>query len=132
MTVELTMLVYAVILLIVLIIIQTVTGLRAQGFKALAGSRDNLPEPTAMQARTRRVVDNHREGLTAFAPLILAAAVAHVSNDLTVLGAQMFFYSRVAHAVIYLAGWPYIRPFVYGVGATGMAMVAAALLGLGR
>lgn len=131
MTTELTMLVYATALLFVLIVIQATAGVMAQGLKALAGSRDNLPEPGVFQARAKRVVDNHREGLTLFAPLVLVAAVAHVSGSGTVIGAQLFFYSRVAHAVVYLAGWPVVRPLIYGVGVVGIVMILARLLGLG-
>ena len=131
MTTELTMLVYSVALLIVLVVIQAAAGVRAQGFKALAGSRDALPEPGVFQARAKRVVDNHREGLTIFAPLILVAALAHVSSGWTVIGAQMFFFSRVAHAAVYLAGLPMIRPLIYGVGVAGTLMILLRLLGLG-
>ncbi len=132
MSVELTMLVYATALLIVLVVIQAVAGVRAQGLKAMAGARDNLPTPTDFQARTKRVVDNHREGLTLFAPLVLVAAAAHVSGSWTVIGAQLFFYSRVAHAVVYLAGWPWVRPLIYGVGVAGLVMILMSLLGLGH
>ena len=131
MSVELTMLVYSTALLIVLVLIQASAGVRAQGAKAMSGARDNLPEPSPFQARTKRVVDNHREGLTIFAPLVLVAALAHVSNGTTTLGAQLFFYSRVVHAGLYLAGVPVVRPLVYGVGVAGTLMMLAALLGLG-
>ena len=131
MTVELSMLVYSTALLIVLVLIQATAGVRAQGLKAMAGARDDLPAPRAFQARAKRVVDNHREGLTIFAPLVLVAALAHVSSGMTALGAQLFFYSRVVHAVLYLAGVPAVRPLVYGVGAVGTLMILAALLGLG-
>ena len=131
MSIELTMLVYSTTLLLVLVLIQATVGVRAQGLTPMAGPRDNLPEPKPFQARTKRVVDNHREGLTMFAPLVLAAALAHVSNHWTALGAQLFFYSRVAHAVLYLAGAPMIRPLVWTVGLVGTLMVLAALLGLG-
>ncbi len=130
MTTELTMLVYAASLLIVLIGIQASVGVRAMGFKTAAGPRDETPPPTAFQARTKRVVDNHREGLTVFAPIVLAAAVAGVSNEWTVLGAQLFFYSRVAHAVIYLAGLPMVRPLAYFIGLGGTIMVLLAALGV--
>jgi uncharacterized MAPEG superfamily protein len=39
----------------------------------------------------------------------------------------MFFYSRVAHAIIYLAGWPYIRPIAWTIGMVGIVMVFVAL-----
>src|SRR5262245_36778399 len=127
MTVELTMLVYSVVLLFVLILIQALAGVLAQGLPEMAGSRDGLPEPKPFQARTKRIVDNHREGLALFTPLVLVAAVAHISNPATVLGAQLFFYARVVHAVLYLVGVPWIRPIAWGAGIVGTLMVFAAL-----
>src|SRR6476619_3077703 len=110
MTIELTMLAYSVALLFLLILVQGLSGVLAQGLPEMAGSRDNLPDPKPFQARTKRIVDNHREGLALFAPLVLIAAVAHISNPSTVLGAQLFFYARVVHALLYLVGVPWIRP----------------------
>jgi uncharacterized MAPEG superfamily protein len=128
MTVELTMLVYSGALLLVLVLIQAAAGVVAQGPIPMANSRDDLPPPKPFQARTKRVVDNHREGLIIFAPFVLAAAVAHVSNYWTVLGAELFFYSRLIHAGLYLAGVPMIRPLVWAVGLAGTVMVLFAVL----
>jgi uncharacterized MAPEG superfamily protein len=127
MPLELLMLALSVALLFVLIIIQAAAGTRAQGITVMAGHRDDMVPPSAWQARTKRCVDNHREGLMLFAPLILIAAHLQISNELTVWGAQLFFYSRVAHAVIYLAGWPMVRPLAWAVGIVGTIMVFAAL-----
>ncbi len=129
MTIELTMLVYSVALLFLLILVQALSGVLAQGLPQMAGSRDNLPDPQPFQARTKRIVDNHREGLALFAPLVLVAAVAHISNPWTVLGAQLFFYARVAHALLYLMGVPWIRPLAWGVGIVGTVLVFAPLVG---
>lgn len=85
MTTELTMLTYSIGLLIVIIAIQAGAGIKAQGLLPLANSRDNLPPPGVFQARAKRCVDNHREGLTVFAPLVLIAALSHISNQATVL-----------------------------------------------
>jgi uncharacterized MAPEG superfamily protein len=130
MSVEQSMLVYATALLILLVLIQATAGVRAQGLQPRAGSRDDLPPPKPFQARTKRVVDNHREGLAMFAPLVLAAALAHVSDSWTVLGAELFFWSRVVHAGLYLAGVPMIRPLAWAVGLVGTLMVLLALLHL--
>jgi uncharacterized MAPEG superfamily protein len=130
MTVELTMLVYATALLIVLVIIQATAGVMAQGLMPMAGPRDDLPPPKPFQARTKRLVDNHREGLTMFAPLVLVAAAEHVSDNVTVLGAELFFYARVAHAVLYMAGVPMIRPLAWAVGLAGTVMVLLGVLHL--
>lgn len=129
MSIELLMLVLSVALLFALVLIQSTAGVLAQGLWQMAGSRDNLGEPTAWQSRTKRCVDNHREGLILFAPLVLIAAHMELSTSLTVIGAQLFFYSRVAHAIIYLLGLPYVRPIFWATGIAGTLMVFLALFG---
>ncbi|HEY1414547.1 MAG TPA: MAPEG family protein [Caulobacteraceae bacterium] len=131
MSIEITMLVWSVALLLLLIVIQATAAVRAQGLSAMAGSRDDLPPPSTFQARTKRLVDNHREGLTLFAPLIIAAALAHISNNWTVLGAQLFFYSRVIHAVLYVMGVPWVRALAWGAGMVGTIMVLVTVLRIG-
>ncbi len=132
MSIELTMLCASVALLLVLVIIQAAAGAQAQGVWVMAANRDVLGPPSVWQARTKRCVDNHREGLLMFAPLILVAAATNTSSELTIWGAQLFFYSRVAHAVVYLAGWPYIRPLFWTIGLIGTIMVFVALTPLLR
>ncbi len=131
MSIELTMLALSVALLFVLVIIQAAAGTQAQGAMTMANNRDNLGPPSVWQARTKRCVDNHREGLIMFAPLVLIAAHQGISTSLTVLGAQLFFYSRVAHAVVYLAGLPYIRPIFWAIGIVGTIMIFLALFNIG-
>lgn len=130
MTVELTMLTYATALLLVLVLFQATVGVRSQGAIPLANSRDGLPAPTGFHARMLRVVDNHREGLTLFAPLVLIAAAADIHNSWTVLGAQLFFYSRLVHAILYVLGVPFVRPLVWVVGLVGTVFVLLAILGI--
>lgn len=131
MTIELTMLAWSVALLLALVLIQAVAGVRSQGLMPLANSRDGLPAPTGFHARMLRVVDNHREGLTLFAPVVLAAAVADIHSATTVLGTQIFLGARVAHAVVYMLGLPLIRPLIWAVGIVGIGMILRALLGFG-
>src|SRR5688572_2682581 len=119
MTVELTYLAYTIALFFVVVMIQAVTGIRQHGGVTLANNRDNLPAPNTMLARTKRLVDNFRENLWFFAPLVLIAAVAGISNQWTVLGAQIFFWSRLGHAIWYIGGWPLVRPLFWLVGVIG-------------
>lgn len=128
MTIELQMLVYATVLLLILVMIQSTAGVQAQGLAAMIGPRDNLPPPKLFQARMKRVVDNHREGLTIFAPLVLAAALGHVSNHSTVLGSELFFGSRVVHALLYIAAVPAIRPLAFFIGVVGIVMIIVPLI----
>ena len=130
MTVELTSLAYSVALLFVLVLIQANAGVAAQGLIPLSNNRDGLPAPIGFHARMLRVVDNHREGLILFAPLVLIAAQQGISTSTTVLGAQLFFYARVAHAVLYIFGVPIIRPLAWAVGIVGTVMIFLAILGI--
>lgn len=128
MSVELTMLLYSVILLLVLILIPAGESILKNGVMAQAGPRDNLPEPTVFNKRATRLKNNMIENMVLFAPLVLLASAAGVSTGNTVLGAQIFFFARIAHAVIYLAGWPMIRPLAWTVSLVGIVMIALALL----
>jgi uncharacterized MAPEG superfamily protein len=130
MTTELTMLAYATALLVVLVIFQAVVGVRAKGAIPLAGHRDDIGPATGFHARMLRVVDNHREGIVMFAPLVLIAAVANIHSSSTILGAQLFFYSRLVHAILYVTGIPLVRPLFWAVGIAGTVMVLLAVLGI--
>ncbi len=127
MTVELTMLLYSIILTFILIMIPAGRAIRENGAMAQAGARDDLPEPSTYRKRATRLATNMKENMILFAGLVLTANAAGVSTDMTVLGAQIFFYARVAHAIVYLAGWPMIRPIIWGISVVGMGMIAVAM-----
>jgi uncharacterized MAPEG superfamily protein len=128
MTIELTMLLYSTILAFVLVLIPASGAILANGAMTQAGPRDDLPEPSVFRKRANRLVSNMYENLLLFAIVVLIAFAAGVSNESTVLGAKIFFYARCVHAVIYLAGWPMIRPLFWAAGVVGMGMIACQLL----
>ena len=128
MNAELTLLVYSVILTFLIIMVPALAGILQNGLATQAAARDGLPEPTVFAKRARRLQDNMIENMVLFVPLVLVAQAAGVSNADTVMGAQLFFWARVAHAGIYLAGIPWLRPAAWAVSVVGMIMIAAALL----
>jgi uncharacterized MAPEG superfamily protein len=130
MTTELTMLAYSVALLIALVLVQASIGVQAKGLIPMANNRDDVGPATGFHARMLRVVDNHREGITMFAPLVLIATAVNLHNSWTVLGAQLFFYSRLVHAILYVAGIPLVRPLFWAIGLAGTVMILLALLGI--
>jgi uncharacterized MAPEG superfamily protein len=130
MSVELTYLAYTIALFFVVVFVQAFTAIQNNGGIAMANNRDNLKPPTVIQARTKRLTDNFRENLWFFAPLVLIAAAANISNQWTVLGAQVFFFARLAHAIWYIAGWPIVRPLFWLAGVIGCAMIFLALFGI--
>lgn len=128
MTPELMMLLYSTILLLVIILVQASLAIGQNGLMAQAGSRDNLPEPSVLRGRMLRLTANLQENLVMFAIVVLVAHAAGVSNQTTILGASLFFYARLAHAVVYAFGWPMIRPLFYAIGLYGMITIALEVL----
>ncbi|MCB1729711.1 MAG: MAPEG family protein [Pseudomonadales bacterium] len=128
MSVELLMLLYSALLFLVIILVQAGLGISQNGLMAQAGNRDNLPEPTVLRQRLQRLSANMQENLVMFAVVVLVASAAGVSNDATVLGASVFFYARVAHAIIYAFGWPVIRPLFYFAGLYGIVVIAVQVI----
>jgi len=128
MTPELMMLLYSAVLLLFIILLQAGLAIAQNGLVAQAGSRDSLPEPSLLRARLLRLSANMQENLVMFTIVVLVANAAGVSNETTVLGASIFFYARLAHAVIYAFGWPMIRPLFYFVSLYGMIIIALEVL----
>ena len=130
MSVELLMLLYSTLLFLVIILAQAALGISQNGLIAQAGNRDNLPEPTVLRQRLQRLSANMQENLVMFAVVVLVANAAGVSNDATALGASVFFFARVAHAVVYAAGWPAIRPLFFFSGLYGIGVIAVQVMNL--
>jgi uncharacterized MAPEG superfamily protein len=51
--------------------------------------------------------------------------VAQKTNATTLMGAQIFFWARVAYALIYLIGIPWLRTGVWLVSVIGLAMIVS-------
>ena len=124
MTTELTLLILSVGLLMLILLVQASAGILSNGLMAQAGSRDELPEKRVFHARVTRLRDNMMENLLMFAPVVLVAQAMGVSNDMTILGAQLFFFGRLAHAVIYLTAMPLVRPLAFAVAWAGIILIA--------
>ncbi|MEO1015492.1 MAG: MAPEG family protein [Pseudomonadota bacterium] len=131
MTFELYALLAAGGLLFALLLIQGALTPLAHGFKYGLGPRDEAKPRSAFAGRVDRTVVNHMEGLALFVPLIVVAALAGVSSQLTVWGAAAFVGARAAFALFYIAGVPVFRSIAWGVSVVGLIMIFAALLGAG-
>lgn len=123
MSVELTMLLYSTALFLLIILLQAGLAIAQNGLLVQAGSRDSLPEPTVVRKRLQRLTANLQENLIMFAIVVLAAHAAGVSNSTTAMAASLFFYARVAHAIVYAFGWPVIRPLFYFIGLYGIVAI---------
>jgi uncharacterized MAPEG superfamily protein len=99
------------------------------GVPRLAGNRENMPEMPGWAGRAARAHGNLLENLVLFAILVLVARAMNVSNGMTILGAQLFFWGRVAHAALYLAGIPWLRTGAWTVSVIGLLLIFLQLAG---
>ena len=103
-------------------------GWTPAGMKVAMGNRDNLPEATPFAGRADRTARNTLENFVLFAALALVAHVSGVQSPRVLLGAEIFFWSRLLFIAVYYIGIPYLRTIVWTVGFAGLAMMASALL----
>jgi uncharacterized MAPEG superfamily protein len=75
---------------------------------------------------------NAVENLVVFAPLVLATQDLNVNlaTPTTTLACQLYFWSRLAHAAVYTAGFPVLRTLAFLGGFVAQAMLVLALFKL--
>src|SRR5258706_15016459 len=72
--------------------------------------------------------DNAVENLVIFAPLVLILAEIDYSTKWTVYECAVYFWSRVAHLIVYTLGLPVFRTLAFTVGFLAQAVLALAIL----
>ena len=123
MTVELTMLFWAVVLAFLQVLVSVILCTKQAGLTELAGNRDTFM-PEGIAGRATRAHRNMLENLPLFAALVLIVHVAGLSSDASVLGAQIFVIARLAAAIIYIIGIPWLRTAAFGISVVGLVMVS--------
>ena len=131
MTADLWYVVYSVLLTWGMLL--TASLLRARlwtpaGLKVGLGNRDDVPQPTALAGRADRAAKNMLENLVLFTALLVAVRLSGVPGEQLVAGASVFFWSRVAYFLVYLAGIKVLRTVVWAVSIYGMWMILAPAL----
>ena len=117
MTTDLKYLAYTAILTAALwipyVIAQTVTN----GALTPANYVDPAPRPIPLWGkRADRTYINAVESFAPFAALVIAVHLAGKADAMTAFWATAFFWLRLAHAVVYLLGIPYLRTLIFTPG----------------
>jgi uncharacterized MAPEG superfamily protein len=74
----------------------------------------SLPRPVpAWGQRAHRAYLNAVEVFAPFAALVIAAQLSGKANAMTAFWSASFFYLRLAHAIVYWAGLPYVRTVLF-------------------
>ena len=128
MTIELRLLVWSTALALIQMLIALFAAIAQVGLVPFVGNRQNVPAFEGWADRAQRAHRNMLESLTIFAALVLVAQVAGRSNATTALGAQLFFWSRLAYAPVYVIGIPWLRTAVWGVSFAGLLQILSQVL----
>ena len=124
MTTDLTMLVATAFLCLLVPLIYGVG--RAQtpgGLEWGLGNRAAPFKAPEWAERAQRAHLNLVENLAPFAILVLVAHITGKANGWTALGAQIFFWGRVAHVAVYTAGITGVRTAVFFVAIVGEVLI---------
>lgn len=95
----------------------------AQGRVFGFGNRDSTVPVSSAAGRADRAAKNMLENLLMFVSALAAAKWAGVADDRLLLGVQLFFWSRLAYFLLYVAGIAYVRTLAWAGGVLGLALV---------
>lgn len=128
MAIEMSMLVWSVVLGLVQIAIAAAGSVSQRGLAWAAGARDGEARPlTGIVARLSRASSNFLETFPFFIAAVFAAYVLQRHDGMTMLGAQLYFWARLVYVPVYAAGIPYLRTLVWTVSIVGIVLMLVAL-----
>lgn len=129
MSVELKMLIWALLLGLLNIGLAASLSTMQRGLAWNAGPRDNVPEPlTGVAGRVDRALQNFKETFPFFAVAVLAVLFTQNTTPETAMGAQIYFWARVVYLPVYAAGISYLRTLVWAASLAGLVMVLLPLI----
>lgn len=128
MTTELGLLACCAVLGLVHIALAATFSVSRRGVGWAVGARDEARPPLGgIGGRLDRARANFLETFPLFAAAVLVAHALQVHNSLTLLGAQLYFWGRLAYVPAYAAGIPWVRSLIWGVAVAGIVLVLVGL-----
>ena len=101
--------------------------------RGLMGSMANpspaLKPQSPWAQRLQAAHDNAVENLVIFAPLVLILAIQHHSTESTMIACAVYFWARLAHAVVYALGIPVLRTLAFTIGFLAQVALMLAVFG---
>src|SRR6187549_2261367 len=126
-SIEIQMLCWSVVLGLVQLVIATSLATRDQGLAYNIGPRDSAGPPvTRLTARFERAFGNFRQTFVYFAVAVLVVTALAKNSPASALGAQIYFWSRVAYVPAYAAGITGLRTVLWTASIFGLVTVLLA------
>jgi uncharacterized MAPEG superfamily protein len=120
MSIELCLLLWTVLFGLLQSIATGAAVMAQRGSAFSAGARDDQTEITGMPGRVIRAFKNFMETFPFFVVTVVAGALLHRQNLQTEIGAQLYFWGRLAYWPLYVAGVPYVRSLAYAIATLGI------------
>lgn len=98
-------------------------------FGAMANPSRNDKPQAEWANRMMFAHDNAVENLIIFAPLVLILNAIDYSSKWTVLACAVYFWSRVAHLIVYTFGVPILRTLTFTVGFICQVILVLGIFG---
>jgi uncharacterized MAPEG superfamily protein len=96
---------------------------------AMANPSRNDPPQSPWAQRLYFAHTNAVENLVIFAPLVLILDAMGHSTMSTALACAVYFWARLAHAIVYMLGIPVLRTLAFTVGFLAQAALVLAIFG---
>lgn len=123
-SVEMQMLWLSIALGIAQLVLAVLFSLAARGLPWGAGARDETAPPLGKTgARVERAYKNFLETFVFFAAAVLMANALGKHTAMSALGAEIYFWSRLAYVPVYALGIPFVRTAIWIASLVGIAMV---------
>ena len=130
MTKELMWLTLTVILTGLLWVPYILDRIKVRGLKATLGNPTRTDKPQSPWAqRLYFAHTNAVDNLVIFAPLVLILDAQGYSTPGTVIACAVYFWARLAHAIVYAMGIPVVRTLAFSVGFLAQAALVLAVVG---
>ncbi len=129
MSIELQYLIFAIFLVLIQMVFQSVAGMLANGLMGAAGSRDDEVLTTGIGGRFERAYYNMLETFPVFAALVLIVHVTESWDTTSAIAVQLYFWARVAYIPLYIITIPFLRTIAWVASMVGILMLAFPLLG---
>ena len=127
---ELQLLGLSCLLVVAQIVLVAQLGNLQYGLRYAAGARDaTVDPPNFLLGRCRRALANLLETYPIFAAAVLAVGLAHRFDTLSLVGAHIYLWSRIAYLGLYVAGVPLLRSLAWNLALVGVAMILWRLVG---
>ena len=95
-----------------------------RGIGDTVGYPDNPKPQSPWAQRLMKAHVNAVENLVVFATLVLVASALGISGSSLATAAILYFWARVAHAVVYTLGLPWLRTLAFTAGFIAQMWVA--------